>query len=48
VRPAEHSGRPGWLAPALVVLAVILALGAGVTVMVTRRANRIERAGQTA
>ena len=48
MRPAEHSARPGWLAPALAILAVILALGAGVAVMVTRRANRVERAGQTA
>jgi hypothetical protein len=48
IRPAEHSGRPGWLAPALAVLAVVLVLGVGVAVLVTRRANRIQRAGQTA
>jgi hypothetical protein len=48
IRPAEHRGRPGWLAPALAVLAVVLVLGAGVAVLVNRRANRIQRAGQTA
>jgi hypothetical protein len=48
VRPAEHSGWPAWLAPALAVLALVLALGAGVAVLVVRRADRVERAGQTA
>ena len=48
VRPAEHSGISGWLAPALAVLVLVLALGAAVVVVATHRANRIQRAGQTA
>jgi hypothetical protein len=48
IRPAEHSGRAGWLAPALTGLALVVALIAGVTVSSTRRANRVQRAGQTA
>jgi hypothetical protein len=48
MRPAESSGRPGWLTPALGVLAVVLALVAGVAVMATRRAKSSQRAGQTA
>jgi hypothetical protein len=48
MRPAEPSGRPGWLTPALAVLAVVLALVAGVAVMAARRAKSSQRAGQTA
>ena len=48
MRPAESSGQPGWLTPALGVLAVVLALVAGVAVMVTRRSKNSQRAGQTA
>ena len=48
IRPAEHSGRAGWLAPALTGLALVVALIAGVTVISARRANRVQRAGQTA
>jgi hypothetical protein len=48
VRPAEHSGQAGWLAPALAVLALVLAVVAGVAVIATRRANRMRRAGQPA
>jgi hypothetical protein len=48
VRPAEPSGRAGWLAPALTGLALVVVLIAGVTVIATRRANRVQRAGQTA
>jgi hypothetical protein len=44
IRPAEHSGRAGWLAPALTGLALI----AGAAVIAARRANRVQRAGQTA
>ena len=45
---AEPSGRAGWLPPALTGLALVVALIAGVTVIATRRANRVQRAGQTA
>jgi hypothetical protein len=48
MRPAESSGQPGWLTPALGVLAVVLALVAGVAVLAARRAKRSQRAGQTA
>jgi hypothetical protein len=48
IRPAEHSGRAGWLAPALTGLALVVALIAGVAVIAARRANRVQRAGQTA
>jgi hypothetical protein len=48
MRPAEPSGRPDWLTPALGVLAVVLALVAGVAVMAARRAKSSQRAGQTA
>jgi hypothetical protein len=48
MRPAESSGQPGWLTPALGVLAAVLALVAGVAVMVARRAKNSQRAGQTA
>jgi hypothetical protein len=48
IRPAEHSGRSGWLAPALTGLVLVVALIAGVTVIAARRANRVQRAGQTA
>jgi hypothetical protein len=50
VRPAEHNGQPGWLAPALAVLALILALTTGIAVLVARRTrtSRVHRAGQTA
>jgi hypothetical protein len=46
--PAEPSGHAGWLTPALGVLAAALALVAGVAVLVARRANRSQRASQTA
>jgi hypothetical protein len=46
--PAEPSGLPGWLVPALGVLAAVLALAAGVAVTAARRAHRTPRAGQTA
>jgi hypothetical protein len=48
MRPAGSSGQPGWLTPALGVLAVVLALVAGVAVMAARRAKSSQRAGQTA
>ena len=48
MRPAESSGQHGWLTPALGVLAVVVALVAGVAVMVARRAKSSQRAGQTA
>jgi hypothetical protein len=35
-RPAEPSGRPGWLVPALGALAAVLALSGGVAVMARR------------
>ena len=44
----EPSGQPGWLAPALGVLAVVLALVAGVAMLAARRARRTHRAEQTA
>jgi hypothetical protein len=44
MRPAEPSNRAGWLAPALAVLVLV----AGVAVIAARRANRVQRAGQTA
>ena len=46
--PAEPSGLPGWLIPALGVLAAVLARAAGVAVTAARRAHRTPRAGQTA
>jgi hypothetical protein len=46
--PAGQSDRAGWLAPALTGLALVVALIAGVTVIAARRANRVQRAGQTA
>ena len=46
--PPEPSGQAGWLTPALGVLAGVLALVAGVAVVAARRANRTQRAGQTA
>jgi hypothetical protein len=48
VRAAEPSGQPGWLTPALSVLAAVLALVAAVAVLAARRAHRAQRAGQTA
>ena len=48
MRPDESGGQPGWLAPALGVLAAVLALVAGVAVLAARRAHRGQRAGQTA
>jgi hypothetical protein len=48
VQPAEPSGQPGWLTPALGVLAAVLALAAGIAVAAARRANRSQRAGQAA
>jgi hypothetical protein len=46
-RPTEPGGQPGWLTPALGMLAAVLALVAGVAALAARRANRT-RAGQTA
>ena len=46
--PAEPSGLPGWLTPALGVLAAVLALVAGVAVLAARRATRSQRASQAA
>jgi hypothetical protein len=48
VRPAEPSGQPGWLIPALGVLAAVLALVAVVAVAAARRATHTHRASQTA
>ena len=48
VRPAEPSGQPDWLVPAIGVLAAVLTLVAGLVVMAARRAGRRVRAGQTA
>jgi hypothetical protein len=48
MRPAESSRQPGWLTPALGLLAVVLALVAGVAVLAARRAKSSQRAGQTA
>jgi hypothetical protein len=45
--PAEPGRQPGWLTPALAAL-VFLAPTAGVAVLVVRRANRRQGAGQTA
>jgi hypothetical protein len=44
MRPAEHRGQAGWLAPALAMLVLV----AGVAALAARRANRVQRAGQTA
>jgi hypothetical protein len=46
--PAEPSGQPDWLTPALSALSAALALVAGVAVMAARRANRTRHARQTA
>jgi hypothetical protein len=46
--PAEPSGQPDWLVPAIGVLAAALALVAGLVVLVARRAGRRLRAGQAA
>jgi hypothetical protein len=46
--PDEPSGQPGWLTPALGVLAAVLAMVAGVAVLAARRANRSLRASQAA
>lgn len=48
VRPTPHRGQAGRLAPALAVLAVVLALATGIAVPATRRAHRLGRAGQPA
>jgi hypothetical protein len=40
--------QPSWVTPALGALAAVLALVAGVAVLVVRRASRGQRAGQTA
>jgi hypothetical protein len=42
------SGQPGWLIPALGGLAAVLALVVGITVLVVRRTNSRQHAGQTA
>jgi hypothetical protein len=44
VRPAEPSGQPDWLVPAIGVLALV----AGLVVLAARRASRRVRAGQAA
>ena len=46
--PPEPSGQPGWLIPALGVLAVVLALVVGIAVLAARRARRTHPAEQTA
>jgi hypothetical protein len=46
--PAETGRQAGWLVPALGVLAVVLALVAGVAVLAARRTTRTRRASQTA
>jgi hypothetical protein len=46
--PAEPSGQPDWLIPAIGVLAAVLALVAGLVVLAARRAGRRVRAGQAA
>jgi|Tabmets5t2r1_1033131.scaffolds.fasta_scaffold46820_2 hypothetical protein len=48
IRPTPHRGQAGQLAPALAVLAVVLALAAGIAVPAARRAHRLRRAGQPA
>ena len=48
MRPAAPNGQAGWVAPALGGLAAVLVLAAGVAVLAARRANRGQRAGQTA
>jgi hypothetical protein len=45
---AAPSSQPGWLTPALGVLAAVMALVAGVAMLAARRANRGHRASQTA
>jgi hypothetical protein len=46
--PAEPSGQPDWLVPAIGGLAAGLALVAGLVVLAARRAGRRVRAGQAA
>jgi hypothetical protein len=46
--PVEPSGQAGWLVPAIAVLVGVVALTAGAAVLVVRRANRTQRAGQAA
>jgi hypothetical protein len=46
--PVKPGGQPSWVTPALGALAAVLALVAGVAVLVVRRASRGQRAGQTA
>jgi hypothetical protein len=46
--PVEPSGQPGWLVPAIGVLAAVLALVAVLVVMAARRASRRVGAGQAA
>jgi Flp pilus assembly protein TadB len=48
LRPAEPSDQAGSFAPALGLLAAVLALVTGVAVLVVWRGNRSHRAGQTA
>ena len=45
---AQPSGQPGWLVPAIGVLAAVLALVAVLVVMAARRTSRRVRAGQAA
>jgi hypothetical protein len=48
VQPAEPSGQPDWLVPAIGGLAAVLALVAGLVVLAARRTGRRVRAGQAA
>jgi hypothetical protein len=47
VQPVEPSGQPGWLTPAVAVLAA-LTLCSGLAVTITRRARRRTRVGHAA
>ena len=47
-RSVQPTKQAGWRIPALGVLAAVLALVAGVAVLANRRANRTQRASQTA
>jgi hypothetical protein len=48
VRPAQPSGKPGWLLVSLGVLAVALALFGGLAVLTATRAGRRARVGHAA
>ena len=47
VQPVEPSGQPGWLTPAVAVLAALTLCG-GLAVTITRRARRRARVGHAA